>query len=193
MQNQNVPPQATTDEHDEKDPYNITYIIHFLLGAGYLVPWNSFITAVDYFQDIYPKKHVANVFSVAYMLAATTVLFIMTYLSSKTKLPSFKMRMNFGYGLFVLALMVAPVTDWIGHGDEVKRGSNAAFVVLVLMVVVTGAAEGLTSGSLIGATGKLPDRYMQAVVAGNASAGQGLDKLAKTGTCQSVKRVESSP
>ncbi|GKB48859.1 equilibrative nucleotide transporter 8-like protein [Tanacetum coccineum] len=173
MQNQNVPPQAiaTTDQHDEKDPYNITYIIHFLLGAGYLVPWNSFITAVDYFQDIYPTKHVTKVFSVAYMLAATLVLFIMTHLSSKTKLPSFQKRMNFGYGLFVLALMVAPVTDWIGHWDEAKRGSNSAFVVLVLMVVVTGFAEGLTGGSLIGATGKLPDRYMQAVVAGNASAG----------------------
>ncbi|GKB77262.1 equilibrative nucleotide transporter 8-like protein [Tanacetum coccineum] len=173
MQNQNVPPQAiaTTDQHDEKDPYNITYTIHFLLGAGYLVPWNSFITAVDYFQDIYPTKHVTKVFSVAYMLAATLVLFIMTHLSSKTKLPSFQKRMNFGYGLFVLALMVAPVTDWIGHWDEAKRGSNSAFVVLVLMVVVTGFAEGLTGGSLIGATGKLPDRYMQAVVAGNASAG----------------------
>ncbi|GJY08579.1 equilibrative nucleotide transporter 8-like protein [Tanacetum coccineum] len=131
MQNQNVPPQAiaTTDQHDEKDPYNITYIIHFLLGAGYLVPWNSFITAVDYFQDIYPTKHVTKCF-------------------------------------LLQILMIGLVT-----GTWLNKRLEFGFVVLVLMVVVTGFAEGLTGGSLIGATGKLPDRYMQAVVAGNASAG----------------------
>ncbi|MFS7971112.1 putative equilibrative nucleoside transporter, MFS transporter superfamily [Helianthus anomalus] len=164
------------DQTDPKDPYHITYMIHFLLGAGYLVPWNSFITAVDYFQDLYPDKHVSKVFSVAYMVAAMTVLIILTCWSSSSgsgvvKLPGVKLRMNLGYGLFVLALMVAPVTDWIDHRNEVKRGSNMAFVVLVSMVVLTGFAEGLTGGSLVGATGKLPGRYMQAVVAGNASAG----------------------
>ncbi|KAM0033389.1 putative equilibrative nucleoside transporter [Helianthus debilis subsp. tardiflorus] len=164
------------DQTDPKDPYHITYMIHFVLGAGYLVPWNSFITAVDYFQDLYPDKHVSKVFSVAYMVAAMTLLIILTCWSSSSgsgvvKLPGVKVRMNLGYGLFVLALMVAPVTDWIDHRNEDKRGSNMAFVVLVSMVVLTGFAEGLTGGSLVGATGKLPGRYMQAVVAGNASAG----------------------
>lgn len=78
--------------------------------------------------------------------------------------------MNLGYALFVLVLVVAPITDWVDHRDEFGRGSNFAFVVLVSMVAVTGFAEGLTGGSLVGATGKLPGRYMQAVVAGNASA-----------------------
>ncbi|XP_076888793.1 equilibrative nucleotide transporter 8-like [Bidens hawaiensis] len=157
---------------EPKDPYHLTYIIHFLLGAGYLVPWNSFITAVDYFQALYPEHHVSKVFSVAYMVAAMTVLIILTCWSNMMKLPRLKVRMNVGYCLFVSALMVAPVTDWIDHRNEVKlRGSNVAFVVVVCMVAVTGCAEGLTGGSLVGATGKLPARYMQAVVAGNASAG----------------------
>ncbi|KAD4889237.1 hypothetical protein E3N88_21310 [Mikania micrantha] len=164
---------AREDQIQPKDPYNIAYIIHFLLGAGYLVPWNSFITAVDYFQVLYPEKHVSKVFSVAYMVAAMTVLILLTWWSSSAmmKPPGFRVRLNLGYGLFVLALMVAPVTDWINHRSEAKRGSNMAFVVLVSMVALTGFAEGLTGGSLVGATGKLPGRYMQAVVAGNASAG----------------------
>nr|XP_043618515.1 equilibrative nucleotide transporter 8-like [Erigeron canadensis] len=174
MENQSVEPQGAGPNQNEppKDPYHITYMIHFLLGAGYLVPWNSFITAVDYFEDLYPSKHISKVFSVAYMVAAMTVLLILTCWSSKMKLPGLKKRMNLGYGLFVLALMVAPVTDWVDQTSGfIRQGSNVAFVVLVLMVAVTGFAEGLTGGSLIGATGKLPDRYMQAVVAGNASAG----------------------
>ncbi|XP_023764675.1 equilibrative nucleotide transporter 8 [Lactuca sativa] len=173
MVNQHWEPSAGDDQTEPKDPYYIAYIIHFLLGAGYLVPWNSFITAVDYFQYLYPAKHISKVFSVAYMVAAMTVLFILTCWSSffKMKLPALKTRMNLGYALFVLVLVVAPITDWVDHRDEFGRGSNFAFVVLVSMVAVTGFAEGLTGGSLVGATGKLPGRYMQAVVAGNASAG----------------------
>lgn len=172
MVNQHWEPSAGDDQTEPKDPYYIAYIIHFLLGAGYLVPWNSFITAVDYFQYLYPAKHISKVFSVAYMVAAMTVLFILTCWSSffKMKLPALKTRMNLGYALFVLVLVVAPITDWVDHRDEFGRGSNFAFVVLVSMVAVTGFAEGLTGGSLVGATGKLPGRYMQAVVAGNASA-----------------------
>ncbi|KAI3521233.1 hypothetical protein L1887_10694 [Cichorium endivia] len=173
MEIQHAELPAGDDPTEPKDPYYIAYIIHFLLGAGYLVPWNSFITAVDYFHYLYPAKHVSKVFSVAYMVSAVTVLFILTCWSSffKMKLPAFKSRMNLGYALFVLALMVATVTDWIGNRNELGRGSNFVFVVLVSMMAVTGFAEGLTGGSLVGATGKLPGRYMQAVFAGNASAG----------------------
>lgn len=166
--------QNVLDQTEPKDAYNITYMIHFLLGAGYLIPWNSFITAVDYFQHLYPGKHVSKVFSVAYILPSMISLVVLTCWSSflAMKLPGFRARVNLGYGLFVMALMAAPVTDWIDRRNEGDRGSNVAFVVVVLMVVLTGFAEGLISGSLVGVTGKLPGRYMQAVFAGNACAGK---------------------
>ncbi|PWA75837.1 equilibrative nucleoside transporter, Major facilitator superfamily domain protein [Artemisia annua] len=173
-------PDQTSYEHDNdkvdeepRDKYQIAYMIHFLLGAGYLVPWNAFITAVDYFQYLYPKKHINKVFSVGYMSAAVAVLFTLMCWSrsSKVKLPSVRTRMNIGQGLFVLALMVAPVTDWIMHGRKSRTGDNVAFVVLVSMVMISGLADGLCGGSLVGATGELPGRYMQAVFAGNATAG----------------------
>lgn len=197
MENQHAPAPVQDGQTEPKDPYHIAYIIHFLLGAGYLVPWNSFITAVDYFQYLYPAKHVSKVFSVAYMVAAMTVLFILTCWSSfsKMKLPAFKSRMNLGYGLFLLALMAAPVTDWIDHRNEFGRGSNFAFLVIVSMFAVIGFAEGLTAGSLVGATGKLPERYMQAVVAGNASAGVlvcTLRIITKASLPQSVNGLRTS-
>ena len=34
----------------------------FFLGAGILFPWNSYITAVDYFERVHPGKHVDRVF-----------------------------------------------------------------------------------------------------------------------------------
>ncbi|XP_071689100.1 equilibrative nucleotide transporter 8-like [Rutidosis leptorrhynchoides] len=161
-------------EEEPKDKYHLAYMIHFLLGAGYLIPWNAFITAVDYFQVLYPSKHVNKVFSVGYMSAAVIVLFTLMYWSrsNRVKLPSVRTRMNMGQALFVVALMVPPVTDWIDHGDHVSStGSNIEFVVLVTMVMICGLADGLVGGSLIGSTGELPERYMQAVFAGNAIAG----------------------
>ncbi|KAJ9537704.1 hypothetical protein OSB04_030437 [Centaurea solstitialis] len=160
-------------EAEPKDSYKLAYIIHFLLGAGYLIPWNAFITAVDYFNYLYPTKHINKVFSVGYMSAAVAVLVALLSWSksSRVQLPSVRTRMNMGQGLFILALMVAPVTDWIDHGSRTTAGSNVAFVVLVSMVMISGLADGLVGGSLVGATGELPGRYMQAVFAGNATAG----------------------
>ncbi|CAI9286466.1 unnamed protein product [Lactuca saligna] len=158
---------------EPKDTYQIAYMIHFFLGAGYLVPWNAFITAVDYFQYLYPTKHINKVFSVGYMSAAVAVLLTLLCWpkSCRIQLPSVRTRMNVGQALFISALMVAPVTDWIDHGNQSEIGSNVAFVVLVSMVMVSGLADGLVGGSLVGATGELPGRYMQAVFAGNATAG----------------------
>lgn len=164
------PETVFDDEHEPKDPYHLTYIIHFLLGAGYLVPWNAFITAVDYFQYLYPDKHINKVFSVGYMSAAVIVLFTLMCWSRST-------RMNIGQGLFICALMVAPVTDWIVHGMQSKAITDIAFFVLVAMVMISGLADGLVGGSLVGATGELPGRYMQAVFAGNATAGMVLGSL----------------
>ncbi|XP_076889442.1 equilibrative nucleotide transporter 8-like [Bidens hawaiensis] len=167
------------DDEEPKDTYHMTYIIHFLLGAGYLIPWNAFITAVDYFQFLYPNKHINKVFSVGYMSATLTVLVTLMCWSSssRAKLPSVRTRMNVGQCLFVLALMVPPMTEWIVHGKQSTTTTNVAFVVLVSMVMISGLSDGLVGGSLVGATGALPGRYMQAVFAGNATAGLAVSIL----------------
>ncbi|KAJ9537705.1 hypothetical protein OSB04_030438 [Centaurea solstitialis] len=166
--------EANDENVDPKDTYNAAYIIHFLLGAGYLIPWNAFITAVDYFNCLYPANHINKVFSVGYLAAAMTVLVILLCWSrfNRVNLSSVRTRLNLGQGLFILALMVTPVTDWIDHGNnQAGTGSNVAFAVLVSMVVVSGLADGVVGGSLVGATGGLPGRYMQAIFAGNSTAG----------------------
>jgi hypothetical protein len=38
--------------------FNVAYIIFFIMGAGFLFSWNSFITAADYFGSLYPDAHV---------------------------------------------------------------------------------------------------------------------------------------
>ncbi|KAK9071352.1 hypothetical protein SSX86_009920 [Deinandra increscens subsp. villosa] len=150
-----------------KDTYKIAYIIHFLLGAGNLLPWNALITAIDYFGNLYPDKHVEKVFSVAYMSSSLLVLIVMIKWSNFSKLISFQVRMNTGFTMFIVSLMVSPTIDWVCWQEK----STSAFYVVVASVVICGLADGLIGGSLIGSAGKLPKEYMQAVFAGTASSG----------------------
>ncbi|WCJ30049.1 Nucleoside transporter family protein [Euphorbia peplus] len=149
---------------EPKDTYKIAYIIHFLLGAGNLLPWNAFITAVDYFSHLYPSTHIERVFSVAYMSSSVVILVLVMSLGGWSKNFTYGMRMNLGFSMFVLSMMVAPILDWTGR----PRGS---YDVTVGSVVICGFADGLIAASLIGSAGKLPKEYMQAVFAGTASSG----------------------
>ncbi|XP_076958782.1 equilibrative nucleotide transporter 8-like [Bidens hawaiensis] len=151
----------------QKDTFKVAYVIHFLLGAGNLLPWNALITAIDYFGDVYPDKHVEKVFSVAYMSSTLLILLVMIKWSSLSRLVSFQVRMNIGFTMFVVSLMVSPTLDWVSWNEK----STSAFYVVIASVVVCGLADGLIGGSLVGSAGKLPKEYMQAVFAGTASSG----------------------
>ena len=163
--------KGAADHPETRDTYKIAYIIHFLLGAGNLLPWNAFITAIDYFGYLYPTKHIEKVFSVAYMSSSVLVLLIVVSWGGWSKHLSYRLRMNMGFCIFVLSLMVAPLIDWSSSGSGPEGRSNVAYGVTVASVVVCGIADGLIGGSLIGAAGKLPKQYMQAVFAGTASSG----------------------
>lgn len=164
---------------EPRDTYKIAYAIHFLLGAGNLLPWNTFITAIDYFGQLYPARNVERVFSVAYMGSSLIVLVLMLCLGSccccrlkGKQLMSFRLRMNLGFGMFLLSLMVAPAMDWGGcSGSKIGGRTSWAYSVMVVSVVICGFADGLIGGSLVGSAGKLPKQYMQAVFAGTASSG----------------------
>ncbi|CAK9139779.1 unnamed protein product [Ilex paraguariensis] len=162
--------KATNNQTEPKDTYRLAYIIHFLLGAGNLLPWNALITAIDYFNNLYPTKHIEKVFSVTYMGSSVSMLLLILIMSWGRKM-SFRVRMNLGFSLFVFSLMVSPIIDWGWRGDRSKGGSSVAYGILVGAVVICGLADGLVGGSLIGSAGKLPKQYMQAVFAGTSSSG----------------------
>ncbi|XP_028784217.1 equilibrative nucleotide transporter 8-like [Neltuma alba] len=170
-------PSSESDHHHHhggavQDPFRFAYIIHFFLGAGNLLPWNALITAVDYFAYLYPTKHIEKVFSVAYMASSVLVLVLMMSWPRVWSRMSLRLRMNLGFSLFVLSLMVPPVIDW-ASAAATAGGSrpSGAYGLTVAAVVICGLADGLVGGSLVGSAGKLPKQYMQAVFAGTASSG----------------------
>ncbi|CAO2829245.1 unnamed protein product [Amaranthus hypochondriacus] len=149
-----------------KDSFHFAYIIFFTLGAGFLLPWNAFITAVDYFDYLYPDRSVDRIFSVVYMLVALFSLLIIIFLPRKSD--AF-VRINVGLGLFVVSLLIVPLMDVFYIKGRI--GVYDGFYVTVGALGLSGLADALVQGGLIGSAGEMPERYMQAVVAGTAASG----------------------
>ncbi|URE43593.1 Nucleoside transporter [Musa troglodytarum] len=149
-----------------KDVFHAAYAVYFILGAGFLLPWNAFITAVDYFSYLYRGTPVDRVFSVSYMVIGLLLLLVIVFWARRS---SAHLRINAGLALFVAALLVVPVMD--AAYVRGVRGRYAAFDVTVGAVVLSGIADALVQSGVIGSAGELPERYMQAVVAGTAASG----------------------
>ncbi|KAK6160185.1 hypothetical protein DH2020_003566 [Rehmannia glutinosa] len=158
-------PKAPNADKIPKDSFHLAYIIYFTLGAGYLLPWNAFITAVDYFTYLYPDASVDRVFAIVYMLVGlTSLLFIIAFAHKSNSV----VRINVGYVLFLVALLAVPLMDvWYVKG---RVGVYGGYYATVAVVGLCGVADGLVQGGVVGNAGELPERYMQAVVAGTAAS-----------------------
>jgi equilibrative nucleoside transporter 1/2/3 len=153
---------------EPKDNYNIAYVVFFALGAGLLLPWNAFISAVDYFQVLYPGGHTDRVFAVGYMLPCFLTLI---YLTFYCRLLPASSRINGGLALFLLAIVLMPIMDELFINKSSSRGSQVTHFLTIGAIVLTGIADAIVQGSLVGAAGELPERYMQALMAGTAGSG----------------------
>ncbi|EFJ13795.1 hypothetical protein SELMODRAFT_446206 [Selaginella moellendorffii] len=151
------------DEKEPRDHFKLAYISFFILGAGFLLPWNAFITAVDYFDFLYPGTHIDRVFSIFYMFPA---LLLLLYLTFKAGAIEPRIRINLGLVLFLLMMLIVPIMD-----ESVSKPSSATHYITIAATGVTGLADALVQGSLVGSAGELPERYMQALVAGTAASG----------------------
>ncbi|GMN41631.1 hypothetical protein TIFTF001_010861 [Ficus carica] len=149
-----------------EDSFRFAYIIYFTLGLGFLLPWNAFITAIDYFSYIYPEASVDRIFAVVYMLVCLVFLLLIIFYSHNSDAYP---RINAGLALFVVSMLVVPVMDAVYIKGRV--GLYAGFDVTVAAIGLSGVADALVQGGIIGSAGELPERYMQAVVAGTAASG----------------------
>ncbi|KAK9276570.1 hypothetical protein L1049_006105 [Liquidambar formosana] len=149
-----------------KDSFHLAYIIYFTLGAGYLCPWNAFITAVDYFTYLYPDVNVDRIFSVVYMLVGLVCLLVIVLYAHVSDA---YIRINLGLALFVVALVVVPLMDLFYIKGQ--TGLYSGFYVTVGATALSGFGDALVQGGIVGSAGEMPERYMQATVAGTAASG----------------------
>ncbi|CAN6464593.1 unnamed protein product [Victoria cruziana] len=149
-----------------EDSFHLAYISYFILGAGFLLPWNAFITAVDYFTYLYPGVSIDRVFAVTYMLVC--LVFLLLIVAFYTHRSSASFRINAGLLIFLFSLFVIPLMD--AFYLKGRSGLYDGYYVTVAAIALSGVGDALVQGSLIGSAGELPPRYMQALVAGTAAS-----------------------
>ncbi|CAK9316604.1 unnamed protein product [Citrullus colocynthis] len=159
-------PNSATPNKILKDFFNLTYITYFILGAGCILPWNTFITVIDYFSHIYPHTHINQIFAVAYMPVVVAALLSLVFFGRQCDA---RVRINLGLALSVLSLLLMPLLEVFYIRGRI--GLFNGFYVSLGAVVMCGVAEALVQSGVVGSAGELPERYMQAVVSGYAGSG----------------------
>ncbi|KAG6551892.1 hypothetical protein Mapa_006508 [Marchantia paleacea] len=176
-------------------PTDVAYLAlltYFGLGVAYLLPWNAFLTAVDYFEYLYPNSHIDRVFTVAYLFPGLTVMILILAYGQQT---SSRCRINVGLVMLLFSILVVPIVDALFISGEGGGDNSLAHVVTVLAVAFAGMGDALVQTTVIGVAGDLPDRYMQAIVSGTAACGvlvSFLRIVTKAALSQNVQGLRTS-
>ncbi|KAM1013799.1 hypothetical protein FF1_043672 [Malus domestica] len=79
-----------------------------LMMSGGNLGVSAFPEAVDYFAYLYPGASVDRIFSIVYLAVGLFCLLLIIFYSHKSKA---YVRINVGFGLFVVSLLVVPLMD----------------------------------------------------------------------------------
>ena len=133
-----------TSSSPPRDRGYLVYLCMIMAGAGFLFPWSSYITAVDYFFFLYWEEfhQVSVAIPMTYLLS--TCFFTAVNVSTANRFP-LHCRIGFGYLIFFLALLVVPLLDVAVHSCVLS--TRAAYYLTILSVAIVGVGSGGTGGS----------------------------------------------
>lgn len=138
----------------------------FICGAAVLLPWNAYVTAVDYFALVFPGRHIDRVFSVVYM--SSNLLSVLTALCTREWVPG-RMRIQLGFLGYALVLTAIPVTDAATAAGSLD--ASTYWKITVIALACAGICDGFCQSALYGDAAIMSTACTQAVVAGTAASG----------------------
>ncbi|XP_698839.3 equilibrative nucleoside transporter 4-like [Danio rerio] len=153
-----------SDESIPDDRYHSIYFAMLLAGVGFLLPYNSFITDVDYLHRKFKGTSIVFDMSLTYILVALSAVIVNNALVERLSLHT---RICVGY-LFALGpLVCVSVFDvWL----ELFNTQQSYAVTLAAVAIVAFGCT-VQQSSFYGYTGMLPKRYTQGVMTGESTAG----------------------
>nr|XP_008504726.1 PREDICTED: equilibrative nucleoside transporter 4 [Equus przewalskii] len=170
-----VSPDLAAEEPVPDDRYHAIYFAMLLAGVGFLLPYNSFITDVDFLHHKYPGTSIVFDMSLTYILVALVAVLLNNALVERLSLHT---RITAGYLLALGPLLFVSICDvWL---QLFSRDQAYAINLAAVGTVAFGCT--VQQSSFYGYTGMLPKRYTQGVMTGEseylqAQEGQGLSAL----------------
>ncbi|XP_077980121.1 equilibrative nucleoside transporter 4-like [Glandiceps talaboti] len=147
-----------------KDRYNLVYCAMVLSGIGFLLPYNSFITAVDYFHMKYPGSTIVFDMSLTYILVAFGAVLLNNVLVETFSLHT---RISFGYLIAFISLTFVAIFE---VGLEVFA-HDLSYIVILIAVAAVALGCTVQQSSFYGYASMLPKRFTQGIMTGESAAG----------------------
>ncbi|XP_051558761.1 equilibrative nucleoside transporter 4 isoform X2 [Myxocyprinus asiaticus] len=153
-----------SEESVPDDRHHGIYFAMLLAGVGFLLPYNSFITDVDYLHRKFTGTSIVFDMSLTYILVALGAVIVNNILVERVSLHT---RICVGY-LFALGpLVFVSVCDiWLELFDTQQ---SYALTLVAVAIVAFGCT--VQQSSFYGYTGMLPKKYTQGMMTGESTAG----------------------
>lgn len=161
-------PLNNTRGQEDTVSLDIKLAIAFLvLGAGMLWPFNSFITANEFFSKIFA----GNATLLAYYSPSITFLFTLTNLMSTMYCTKSVQTANLDFRIRSSTLLTSILLVILAVLTAVELSDTLYFVVLMIIVALTGVSTGFLQNGVFGIIGFYDSRYVQYVMIGQGVAG----------------------
>ncbi|XP_068606392.1 equilibrative nucleoside transporter 4 [Brachionichthys hirsutus] len=146
------------------DRYHGIYFAMLLAGVGFLLPYNSFITDVDYLHHKFKGTSIVFDMSLTYILVALLAVILNNVLVERLSMHT---RITVGYIFALGPLVFVSVFDvWL-----TTFTIRQAYIINLVSVGVVAFGCTVQQSSFYGYMGMLPKRYTQGVMTGESTAG----------------------
>ena len=147
---------------EPKDPLGFTYYLMLLMvGVGLLLPWNTFITAVDLFTHLYPGINMEFLFAIFYNAPNFVILMVMIKWGHKVP---YTIGIIVPLAISTVILVIVPI-------QALLLPMYASLGLTLLCVSITGTSTGILFAATFGMAALFPGRYTQSLMSGIGVAG----------------------
>jgi len=163
------PDELSSSINAPEDKGHAIYIIFFIQGIGMLLPWNFFITAKSYFsykftEDATIQDKFENTFALAAMIPGVLSLGFNIFLTGR-------ISRNFRLATSLIIMFLAFTATTVLVKVDTEEKPKMFFAITVSSCIVLNLATGIFQGTIFGVAGIIGQRYMQAIMSGQATAG----------------------
>ncbi|PAA70874.1 hypothetical protein BOX15_Mlig030959g1, partial [Macrostomum lignano] len=147
-----------------RDRYHLVYLSMVLAGVGFLLPYNSFVNAVDFYQQRFDSHLIVFDISMTYITVMLGSVLLTNALVNRVHL---RWRITFGYMIAIVVLFLTTFFDIILNIFPPEW----SYRLTLISAGVVSLGCTIQQSSFYGYASLLPRRYTQAVMLGESCAG----------------------
>jgi equilibrative nucleoside transporter 1/2/3 len=154
--------QASDDEHAGPIDSGLAYLCMVILGAGTLFPYNTMMTAGDFYEQVWPGKDL--LFWAPLAASIFTPFVQMVMIKMQSRIP-FSVTLLYPYAAMSVLVILLPLTPLL------ISDKGLSFYIMVIWILLVGFVAAVVQSTIFSLAAIFPPHFMQAVMAGQGWSG----------------------